>query len=73
MNNLDAQKIRNKLDLSDSEWLRRLVPEELEMLNMFPKGHTEGQSDSKRAFMGNALVIGIVSQFGKYLLDEEIK
>lgn len=41
--------------------LRRLVPLELERLNMFPDGHTEGVPDGRRAFlMGNALVTGIV-------------
>lgn len=41
--------------------LRRLVPIELERLNMFPDDHTAGPTDSRRAFlMGNALVTGIV-------------
>lgn len=48
--------------------LRRLMPVELELLNMFPKGHTEGPSDNRRAFfMGNALVVGIVEKLGKEL------
>lgn len=50
--------------------LRRLVPVELERLNMFPDNHTKlsGITDSKRAFfMGNALVIGVVEQIGKEL------
>ena len=48
--------------------LRRLMPEELEQLNMFPKGHTEGASANTRAFfMGNALVVGIVKRLGKEL------
>lgn len=42
---------------------RRLVPVELERLNMFSDEHTAGVSDSRRAFlMGNALVTGIVQQ-----------
>lgn len=42
---------------------RRLVPIELERLNMFPDDHTAGVPDSRRAFlMGNALVTGIVSR-----------
>ena len=46
--------------------LRRLIPLELERLNMFPDGHTEGQNDAKRAFlMGNALVCGIVTKIGE--------
>jgi DNA (cytosine-5)-methyltransferase 1 len=43
--------------------LRRLLPVELERLNMFPDNHTAGASDSRRAFfMGNALVVGIVER-----------
>ncbi len=50
---------------------RRLVPMELERLNMFPDNHTVGVTDSKRAFlMGNALVVGIVEKLGKKLLEE---
>jgi len=50
---------------------RRLTPIELERLNMFPDNHTEGITDTKRAFlMGNALVIGIVERIGKTLLEE---
>lgn len=49
--------------------LRRLTPLELERLNMFPDGHTEGASDNQRAFfMGNALVVGIVERLGKELI-----
>lgn len=48
---------------------RRLVPVELERLNMFPDGHTAGTSDTKRAFlMGNALVVGIVEKIAKALV-----
>lgn len=50
--------------------LRRLVPVELERLNMFPSDHTklEGVDDGKRAFlMGNALVCGIITRVGKEL------
>lgn len=49
---------------------RRLIPYELELLNMFPKNHTKlkGISDSKRAFfMGNALVVGVIEKIGKEL------
>ena len=49
---------------------RRLIPVELERLNMFPDNHTYHPevSDGKRAFlMGNALVCGIVEQIGKNL------
>jgi DNA (cytosine-5)-methyltransferase 1 len=57
---------------------RRLVPEELERLNMFPTGHTEKGKvmevevkipDAKRAFfMGNALVVGVVERIGQELI-----
>lgn len=50
--------------------LRRLIPLELERLNMFPDHHTaiEGVDAGKRAFlMGNALVTGIVTRVGKEL------
>ena len=50
--------------------LRRLVPVELERLNMFPSNHTEleGVDDGKRAFlMGNALVCGIITKIGAEL------
>ena len=54
--------------LTPSGRYRRLMPIELERLNMFPDNHTEGVSDIKRAFlMGNALVTGIVSKIGKSL------
>ena len=35
---------------------------------MFPDNHTRGASDSKRAFfMGNALVVGVVTKLGEEL------
>ncbi|MCR5068423.1 MAG: DNA (cytosine-5-)-methyltransferase [Prevotella sp.] len=49
---------------------RRLLPIELERMNMFPDNHTlhPEVSDGKRAFlMGNALVCGIVEQIGRSL------
>lgn len=48
--------------------LRRLTPEELEVLNGFPRGFTAmpGTSDVRRGFlMGNALVTGIVARIGQ--------
>lgn len=56
--------------LTSSGKHRRLIPIELERLNMFPDNHTYHPevSDGRRAFlMGNALVCGIVEQIGKYL------
>ena len=55
--------------LKDGKY-RRLVPKELERLNMFPDDHTklDGITDQKRAFfMGNALVVGIVEKLGRQL------
>ena len=53
---------------SKSGRYRRLVPLELERLNMFPDNHTIGASASKRAFfMGNALVVGVVTKLGEEL------
>lgn len=50
---------------TESGRYRRLTPVELERLNQFPDGHTEGLSDSQRAFlMGNALVVGVVEGIG---------
>lgn len=48
---------------------RRLLPIELERLNMFPDNHTAGATDMRRAFlMGNALVTGIVERMGTEFL-----
>lgn len=46
---------------------RRLVPDELDQLQGFPKGWTAtGMSDGNRAFcMGNALVVGVPHLIGK--------
>lgn len=49
---------------------RRLLPIELERMNMFPDNHTYhfDVSDGRRAFlMGNALVCGVVEAIGKSL------
>ncbi len=56
--------------LTPSGRYRRLIPIELERLNMFPDNHTmhPDVSDGRRAFlMGNALVCGIVQNIGKSL------
>ncbi|OGR37653.1 MAG: DNA (cytosine-5-)-methyltransferase [Elusimicrobia bacterium GWA2_64_40] len=53
--------------------LRRLTPIELERINMFPDDHTSGPgiTDNRRAFfMGNALVVGVVEELGKSLLQQ---
>ena len=51
---------------------RRLLPIELERMNMFPDNHTlhPEVSDGRRAFlMGNALVCGVVEKIGKSLYE----
>lgn len=55
---------------TDSGRYRRLIPLELERLNMFPDNHTlhPDVSDGRRAFlMGNALVCGVIELVGKSL------
>lgn len=65
--------------IKDGKKYRRLLPIELERLNMFPDNHTKYGIDpekgeveitaAKRAFfMGNALVIGVVEKVGQELL-----
>ena len=53
---------------------RRLVPDELDQLQGFPKGWTNtGMSDGHRAFcMGNALVVGIPHLIG-YEISQRLK
>ena len=63
---------RFKHVIEDGNRKRRLLPVELEKLNMFPKNHTllEGVTDTKRAFfMGNALVVGVVEKIGLRLTN----
>jgi DNA (cytosine-5)-methyltransferase 1 len=64
--------------LTQSGRYRRLIPLELERLNMFPDNHTlhPDVSDGRRAFlMGNALVCGVIELIGKslyrFIYDEE--
>jgi len=66
--------------LTDSGKLRRLTPEELEKLDMFPVGHTafmlnsKPTPDTKRAFiMGNALVVGVIEKLGASLANFIVK
>lgn len=56
--------------------LRRLLPIELERLNMFPDNHTniDGCTDIRRAFlMGNALVVGAIERIGRQLAIEIVE
>ena len=50
---------------------RRLVPDELDQLQGFPRGWTNtGMTDGQRAFcMGNALVVGVPHAIGKVLAE----
>ena len=71
LNSAKSKQARKELNLDETEWLRRLSPIELERLNMFPDNHTQGVSNSKRAFlMGNALVTGIIIDIASNLLDD---
>jgi len=57
---------------TESGRYRRLMPIELELLCQFPANHTAYKdiSDVKRAFfMGNALVVGIIEEIGRALLQ----
>ena len=61
----------------DSGRYRRLVPDELDQIQMFPKGWTRSEGDGKemsdghRAFcMGNALVVGIPHRIGTIIAGE---
>lgn len=55
--------------MAENGSLRRLVPDELDQLQMFPKGWTaDGMTDGHRAFcMGNALVVGIPRRIGQVI------
>jgi len=53
--------------------MRILTPVECERMNGFPDDWTDGMSDSQRYFtMGNALVVDLIEQMGKTILDYEI-
>jgi len=66
---------RFKHIIKDGRRHRRLTPIELERLNGFPDNHTklDGVSDVRRAFfMGNALVVGLITDVAE-ILAREIK
>ena len=60
-----ASRFKHIIQCEDGRY-RRLVPDELDQLQGFPKGWTDtGMSDNRRAFcMGNALVVGVVNVIG---------
>lgn len=63
-----ASRFKHVIKDPENGRLRRLIPLELERLNMFPDHHTAGETDTRRAFfMGNALVCGIVTKVGEEL------
>lgn len=66
-----ATPSRSKHIVSTSDGrFRRLIPSELERLNGFPAGWTEGLSDAQRAFcMGNALVVGVVERIAREIAE----
>lgn len=68
-----ASRFKHVIEQADGR-LRRLVPDELDELNGFPRGFTAVPdiSDTKRAFlMGNALVVGIVRRIGSALSEAQ--
>lgn len=73
---MSASRMKHVI-IGDSGRYRRLVPDELDQLQMFPKGWTrdEGEgktmSDGHRAFcMGNALVVGIPHRIGMVIAQQ---
>lgn len=60
-----ASRFKHIIQTEDGRY-RRLVPDELDQLQDFPKGWTDtGMTDGNRAFcMGNALVVGIPRRIG---------
>lgn len=65
-----ASRFKHVVECEDGRY-RRLVPDELDQLQGFPKGWTNtGMSDGNRAFcMGNALVTGIPHRIGSAMRD----
>ena len=64
-----ASRFKHVIKCEDGRY-RRLVPDELDQLQGFPRGWTDtGMSDGRRAFcMGNALVTGIPHRIGQALI-----
>ena len=60
---------------SENGRLRRLVPDELDQIQMFPKGWTNvGMSDAQRSFcMGNSLVTDIPHRIGIQIAADDAK
>lgn len=66
-----ASRMKHVIESHDGR-LRRLTPDELDQIQMFPKGWTNsGMTDGQRAFcMGNALVVGIPHAIGKVIAED---
>lgn len=66
-----ASRFKHVIEDPTTGRLRRLIPEELEELNGFPRGWTLGMSETRRAFMmGNALVVDVVELLGGAIKNE---
>ena len=65
-----ASRFKHVIKCEDGRY-RRLVPDELDQLQGFPRGWTDtGMSDGNRAFcMGNALVVGVPHRIGKAICE----
>lgn len=65
-----ASRFKHVIKTDDGRY-RRLVPDELDQLQGFPRGWTNtGMTDGQRAFcMGNALVVGVPHAIGKVLAE----
>ena len=65
-----ASRFKHVVECSDGRY-RRLVPDELDRLQGFPRGWTNtGMTDGNRAFcMGNALVTGVPHRIGRAMTD----
>ena len=65
-----ASRFKHVIQCTDGRY-RRLVPDELDQLQGFPKGWTDtGMTDGRRAFcMGNALVVGVPHLIARVIAD----
>ena len=65
-----ASRFKHVIKTEDGRY-RRLVPDELDQLQGFPRGWTNtGMTDGQRAFcMGNALVVGVPHAIGRVLAE----
>ena len=69
-----ASRFKHVVEVSGGCY-RRLVPDELDRLQGFPRGWTDtGMTDGQRAFcMGNALVVGVPHAIGQVLAGIEAR